>query len=151
MTWLTGFLHVQYPSNNKKKLKKVFNIIKCLINILSSNQYFFFSSWKRARIFMDRNYWWSTKVTVTLGYSSFLMTVLSFIFFVRSKNSCPAGDLFLLLPNTVHPSVDRVFLNYMKCMCAVRQRLYMFKNSLCTARLKTWFHCVERQSLLEGL
>ena len=40
--------------------------------------------------------------------------------------------LLLLLPIVVHPSVDRVFSNYVKCTCAVRERLCRFKNSLCT-------------------
>ena len=38
----------------------------------------------------------------------------------------------LLLPIVVHPSVDRVFSNYVKCTCAVQERLCRFKNSLCT-------------------
>ena len=40
--------------------------------------------------------------------------------------------ILLLLPIVVHPSVDRVFSNYVKCTCAVREKLCRFKNSLCT-------------------
>ena len=43
---------------------------------------------------------------------------------VRSRISGPdlyAFFLYILLPIVVHPSVDRVFSNYVKCTCAVRE------------------------------
>ena len=39
---------------------------------------------------------------------------------------------YFLLPIVVHPLVDRVFSNYVKCTCAVQKRVCRFKNSLCT-------------------
>ena len=57
----------------------------------------------------------------------------------------------LLLPIVVHPSVDRVFSNYVKCTCDVRERLCRFKMYSLKHDSMVCLEGAEWQSLLEGL